>query len=274
MKLNKYSESKDGSTVIGSFSDRRSTSSSNSSGSSSTGAADRYIWGQEDTGDDIDGDMTVSGNIYIGDVAYDDDENPIPPDHEFPSDDGNLYASSSMASPEVYGKNIFIDIAGIKTSLLDILMPVGSVIMFDGRSEIPNNWAICDGKNGTPDLMDKFIKGVTDKKDVGKTGGTSSVDLSANVPAHTHKFYNYLTQVHGNGEIYDNESILINNKEVSVGKHQRSNNPTCRAQTEDSGFSDIPYIYHETESTGVEGEANAIEIEPPYFTLIYIMRVK
>lgn len=37
------------------------------------------------------------------------------------------------------------------------LLPIGSIIMFNG-SEIPEGWSICDGTNGTPNLIDKFIK--------------------------------------------------------------------------------------------------------------------
>lgn len=38
-----------------------------------------------------------------------------------------------------------------------VIFPVGSIIMFNGN-DIPSGWAICNGENGTPNLLDKFIK--------------------------------------------------------------------------------------------------------------------
>nr|DAV60119.1 MAG TPA: short tail fiber protein [Caudoviricetes sp.] len=32
--------------------------------------------------------------------------------------------------------------------------------MFNGASDIPVGWAVCDGTNGTPNLIGKFIKAV------------------------------------------------------------------------------------------------------------------
>lgn len=34
----------------------------------------------------------------------------------------------------------------------------GMIMMFDGNSDIPTGWAVCDGTNGTPDLTGNFIK--------------------------------------------------------------------------------------------------------------------
>lgn len=45
--------------------------------------------------------------------------------------------------------------------MMDFFFPVGTIIMFNGQSEIPPGWKICDGSNGTPDLIGKFIKADT-----------------------------------------------------------------------------------------------------------------
>ena len=37
-------------------------------------------------------------------------------------------------------------------------LPKGSIIMFNSAENIPDKWQICDGTNGTPNLVDKFIK--------------------------------------------------------------------------------------------------------------------
>lgn len=44
-------------------------------------------------------------------------------------------------------------------------LPKGSIIMFSNTENIPDKWQICDGTNGTPNLIDKFIKAGTTLKE-------------------------------------------------------------------------------------------------------------
>lgn len=45
-------------------------------------------------------------------------------------------------------------------------LPKGSIVMFNNVDKIPDKWQICDGTNGTPNLIDKFIKaGMTLKEE-------------------------------------------------------------------------------------------------------------
>lgn len=48
------------------------------------------------------------------------------------------------------------------------------LIAFNGDSNIPSGWVICDGNNGTPDLIGKYIHMVGATEDPGTTGGSSS----------------------------------------------------------------------------------------------------
>lgn len=73
MILNKYSGSKDGTTIGAYVAPSSKGSGSSSSSSNKTVGLDREIWGQEDDGGDLDGDLTCGGNIYIID-NYDDSE--------------------------------------------------------------------------------------------------------------------------------------------------------------------------------------------------------
>ena len=56
-----------------------------------------------------------------------------------------------------------IDTAAVSTAQADdsinnALVPVKGIIMFSGtESEIPGNWALCNGSNGTPNLTNQFI---------------------------------------------------------------------------------------------------------------------
>jgi hypothetical protein len=38
-------------------------------------------------------------------------------------------------------------------------LPVGSIILFKNSEKLPENWVICDGKNGNPDLSKLFLFG-------------------------------------------------------------------------------------------------------------------
>jgi hypothetical protein len=49
-------------------------------------------------------------------------------------------------------------------------------------ADIPSGWILCDGLNGTPDLLAKFVEGVADATtDPGATGGATSKDLDTAV---------------------------------------------------------------------------------------------
>lgn len=60
----------------------------------------------------------------------------------------------------------------------DLLIPSGAIVAWS-KSEIPKGWILCNGKNGTPDLTNKFLLGTVNSRELRKTGG----DLS-----HTHSY--------------------------------------------------------------------------------------
>lgn len=66
----------------------------------------------------------------------------------------------------------------VSTELIHKLLPYGSIIMFNGSSsDIPEGWNICDGTNGTPNLINHFIKagltsGDTETQEIGSGSNT------------------------------------------------------------------------------------------------------
>ena len=66
----------------------------------------------------------------------------------------------------------------VSTELIHKLLPYGSIIMFNGNSsDIPEGWNICDGTNGTPNLINYFIKagltsGETETQEIGSGSNT------------------------------------------------------------------------------------------------------
>jgi len=60
----------------------------------------------------------------------------------------------------------------------DESLPVGAIVMWSGAiANIPSGWALCNGSNGTPDLRNRFVKGVPNSStNPGATGGSSTHD--------------------------------------------------------------------------------------------------
>jgi len=54
-------------------------------------------------------------------------------------------------------------------------MPSGVITMWSGTiANIPDGWLLCNGDNGTPNLIDRFILSVGAAEDPGATGGANS----------------------------------------------------------------------------------------------------
>jgi len=64
---------------------------------------------------------------------------------------------SSLVLPEIFAPNM--ELENLKDSIQSIV-PKGTIAMWSGSAAaIPNNWTLCDGRNGTPDLRERFIMG-------------------------------------------------------------------------------------------------------------------
>ncbi|GBR75624.1 hypothetical protein NO2_0280 [Candidatus Termititenax persephonae] len=78
---------------------------------------------------------------------------------------------------------------------LQSALPIGTILIYDGTGWTDDStlkgWYQCNGKNGTPDLRDKFIMGGRSGENMarGGTGGADSRSITlqtANLPAHNH----------------------------------------------------------------------------------------
>ena len=62
---------------------------------------------------------------------------------------------------------------------LDTAMPSGMICMWSGSSaSIPSGWYLCDGNNGTPNLLNRFVVCATVTYAVGASGGATTHDHS------------------------------------------------------------------------------------------------
>lgn len=141
-------------------------------------------------------------------------------------------------------------------------LPKGSIIMFNSTQNIPDGWHICDGTNGTPNLIGKFIK-------AGNSLTTNETDLDENnyltinqenLPNHSHgsssseqKFLTsaYLTE--GNSGINGTFYSATEGKEVKV----QTSSSTLNISDSNTTFNNTP-----------------IKVEPNAYSLIFIMKCK
>ena len=75
-----------------------------------------------------------------------------------------------------------------KISTMDAV-PKGIVAMWAGELiNIPVGWKLCDGQEGRPNMLARFIRGVTNSTtNPGTTGGQDAITLSeTNIPSHEH----------------------------------------------------------------------------------------
>ena len=134
-------------------------------------------------------------------------------------------------------------------------IPVGGIIMWSGSTaSIPTGWALCNGANGTPNLLDRFIVGAGSGYGVGATGGANSIALTeSEIPSHRHAFPGDDQLSFGNG--------VGGWSEAAVGYFNYD------ATSRNSGGQGTMWL------TGFTGGSQAHENRPPYYALAFIMRV-
>ena len=132
-------------------------------------------------------------------------------------------------------------------------IPVGGIIMWRG-SVAPDGWAICDGSNGTPDLRNRFVRGMDPSKagSVNSTGGSDRVTLKTeNLPPHRHEYF-------GDDQLEGRDW-----ETTQVSRHTNNYD----AESKLKGSSKVYW-------SGQTGSGKSFEVLPPYYSLAFIMRVK
>ena len=153
--------------------------------------------------------------------------------------------------------------------------PVGGIIMWSGAvADIPSGWALCDGTNSTPNLVDRFIIGsATDSgatHDIGDTGGANSLTLTeGQLPSHTHGTGNLATATAGahthNQTLY---SVGLNTTPVYGGGWENTNGVTANQATSSAGA----HTHTLSGNTGSTGSGSSIDNRPAYYALAFIMK--
>lgn len=161
----------------------------------------------------------------------------------------------------------------ISTEWFHKILPKGSIIMFNGQlSEIPEGWHICDGTNGTPNLIDKFIKASTSS---GLEGGYSDIEIKKeNMPTHTHTFTNETIETTVSGKHSHTYTIygdLSDASDHGDGWYEVSKTDDERITSESGEHT------HSIDTSQMvlsqEGEGKPIEWQPVFYSLIFIMKL-
>jgi len=148
------------------------------------------------------------------------------------------------------------------------LLPKGTIVMWypmNGSTNPPAGWAICDGKNDTPDLRGRFIVGVgqsnngeTDYKLKG-TGGSEKVTLTENqMPIHKHN-------------ITGTNDVQVMYKDTYAIMVQGTDNDGRSVYDRDGNGTKIRL----KDNIALEntGGSQPHENRPPYYALYYIIKL-
>ena len=154
-------------------------------------------------------------------------------------------------------------------------IPIGGIIMWSGTdANVPSNWALCNGSNGTPNLVDKFIVGRGSAYAADSTGGSANAVVvshnhSTTESGHEHGFV-FFGRDNQNYDGFGNSGTTNTVDHGNYAELEQSGGPdgdrlagyTADTQTVSTGLS--------VDAQGVSGtNANL----PPYYAIAYIMRI-
>jgi microcystin-dependent protein len=181
------------------------------------------------------------------------------------------------------GNGITVDSGGVSIDQKYVL-PKGTIVMFHG-TDIPNGWALCDGRNNTPNLIERFIRAGT-LDNLNKTGGSPEVqtkpaktNITVGVQGHILSTDEMPAHTHGSS------AIIGNSYDVESSRHPGDGGGTFIGMGKEE---DLHYSYFtkfpldntggnnaHTHSTNItdNGHYHSLEnITPPYYVLAFIMK--
>jgi microcystin-dependent protein len=150
----------------------------------------------------------------------------------------------------------------LQTSMNNALikrLPKGVIVAWYGSvNTIPSGWALCDGQNGTPDLIDRFVLGGPVAKRL-QYGGDDNFTLEENnLPTHCHALFYKKTE---DGE--ERTYAVVATRTLQKAKDKGGGG----VRAFDTGGHE--YMYY----TGNTGNGAKVEYMPKYYQLCYIMKL-
>ena len=151
-------------------------------------------------------------------------------------------------------------------------LPVGTVVMWSGDvAAIPTGWAICDGSNGTPNLVGKFIKGGATS---GAEGGSDMTEESA-VPLqeHTHTASAEVTVNSAGAHSHTYNANDGDTKSGSLGT-KAAKDDTVATETSIAGeHTHSAGAIIDVQSSGSGQGEHAHKFEPIHYEIVFIMKI-
>jgi hypothetical protein len=140
-------------------------------------------------------------------------------------------------------------------------LPIGTIIAWENAA-IPSGWAVCDGQDGRPNLIGKFVRGASSDGQVRATGGAE--DHSHTNPGTAKR----ATHNHGGSK-----SLSIGSGSGSTsGTVGSGANSATPGHGHGSGSADISISDAGAHSHTVPDTSTVGHI-PPYITRVFIQRV-
>lgn len=240
---------------------------------------------------DVAGDLTgnVTGNV-TGNLT---------------GNSAGTHTGPTVGDVDVRGETLLLDnnqipisaIAGLVAAIRLNGFPIGGIILWSGSFlTIPTGWVLCDGTNGTPNLVDKFIVGagngssVFDVADIGGnlshthtagSGAAGSHSHAITVDDHALSVAEIPSHSHPNGVVDNNDSVFNRGSAAAAPTKPSSietNSPdgVTEGVTGAAGSGD-PHA-HTASSASAGSHAHAVTVDstdilPPFYALCYIMRI-
>lgn len=135
----------------------------------------------------------------------------------------------------------------------------GMIIMWSGsQASIPSGWLLCNGSNGTPNLMDRFVIGAGNSYAVGATGGSKDATLVS----HTHTATSTAAGAHSHNYTRTDYSTAATDYQFS-GSYSLSQTTQSTTAVGD---------HTHTISVDTVGSSATNANLPPYYALCFIMK--
>jgi len=138
-------------------------------------------------------------------------------------------------------------------------IPRGIIEIFVGTlANIPQGWRVCDGAEGTPDLRDRFVRGVASAvTDPGATGGLDNVTLtSSQIASHNHTIVSYQHKHNFTGATGAGSGGI---RRTGAGVETDTKNTTNNSPP--------------NQNLIATGSSGSHENKPPFFQIAYIMKI-
>lgn len=129
---------------------------------------------------------------------------------------GLVMDSEKLAVNAGTGLSVGVDGKLNNTVTAQNVFAVGMIMMFSGPpTDVPEGWSICDGSNGTPNLVDRFILGAS-AASVERPTNYSSAEMSG---VGQQKMFSGATQPTVTGLAVSNEMVSLSNDQLPEHFH-------------------------------------------------------